>query len=286
MSTLSEKRVYGESSAPTPLFVAAEQGLVVARLSGDSVGEFSLARRCLARDLAVGPDGTLALATETATLVALDGDPAQLHETGFGPATAVSLIDFGAQRAVVAAAPGGRVARLPLPAPESEFAPESTLRAADWADLGVIDEIRAIDGPLVAAGDGIHRITRSGLDAAGLDDARDVAARGAPLAATAEGLYELGNGWMLAREGVHETVATGGERAHAVAADGTPLARAGGGWADLDLPTDERIVGFGYTPAAVVAATESGSLLATVGDGWRSRAIGVTGVRAVAAAPA
>ncbi len=282
MPTIDEKRVYDDVVPPVPVFVAAAQGLVVARLSDDSVGEFSLARRCTARDLAIGPDGTLVLATDEATLVAPDADPERLRETGFGPATAVSGLDD--PRAVVAADDAGRIARLPLP--DGAFDTDS-VADEDWTDLGTVEAVRAADGRLVAAADGVRRVTDSGLDDAGLDDARDVAARGAPLAATGEGLYELGNGWMIAHEGPFETVATDGERAHAVDADGTVLGRqAGGGeWTDLDLPTADRIVDVTYTPDAVVAATDSGSLLANAGDGWRSRAIGVTGVGAAAAGP-
>lgn len=282
MPTIDEKRVYDDVAPPVPVFVAAAQGLVVARLSDDSVGEFSLARRCTARDLAIGPDDTLVLATDEATLVAPDADPERLQNTGFGPATAVSVVDD--PRAVVAADDAGRVARLPL----SDDAFETdAVGDEDWTDLGTVEAVRAADGRLVAAADGVRRVTDSGLDDAGLDDARDVAARGAPLAATGDGLYELGNGWMIAREGPFETVATDGERAHAVADDGKTLGRqAGGGeWTDLDLPTADRIVDVTYTPDAVVAATDSGSLLANAGDGWRSRAIGVTGVGAAVAGP-
>ena len=281
MPTIDEKRVYDDAAAPTPVFVAAEQGLVVAQLSDDAVGEFSLARRGIVRDLAVGADGTLAIASDESVLVAPDADPDRLHETGFGPATAVSVVDEPHE--VVAADDSGRVARLSLP----DEIDADTVAAAAWTEAGSVDEVRALDGRLVAAVDGVHRVTESGLDDAGLDDARDVAARGAPLAATSEGLYELGNGWMLARDGPHETVATDGDRADAVAADGTVLGRAAGGeeWADRSLPTEDRIADFAYTDDAVVAATESGSLLANAGDGWRSRAVGVTGVRAIAAAP-
>jgi hypothetical protein len=286
MPTIDEKRVFDDAAPPVPVFVAAAQGLVVARLSDDTVGEFSLAKRCTARDLAVGPDGTLVLATDEATLIAPDADPERLQETGFGSATTVSVVDD--PRAVVAADESGRVARLPLPDDAFDTdAGEITETEEDWTGLGTVEDVRAADGRLVAAADGVRRLTESGLDDAGLDDARDVAARGAPLVATGEGLYELGNGWMVAREGPFATVATDGERAHAVADDGTVLGRSEGGaaWTDLDLPTGDRIVDVTYTPDAVVAATDSGSLLANAGDGWRSRAVGVTGVQAAAAGP-
>ncbi|MBP1987983.1 HVO_0234 family beta-propeller protein [Halolamina salifodinae] len=281
MPTIREKRVYDEATTPTPVFVAAEQGLVVARISEDKVGEFGLERRCTAQDVAVGADGTLALATDEATLVAPEADPEQFRETGFGPATAVAVVE-GQGRALVAADESGEISRLPI-TDDGPVDAEST----DWESLGTVDDLRALRGRLVAAADGIYRVTDAGLDDAGLDDARDVAARGAPLAATGAGLYELGNGWMVASKEPFETVSTDGDRGHAVAADGTVLGRekGGGEWSELALPAGDPIADFAYTDDAVVAATASGSLLADAGNGWRSRRVGVTGVQAAVAAP-
>jgi hypothetical protein len=278
MPTIREKRVYDEATTPTPVFVAAEQGLVLARISADKVGEFGLERRCTARDVAVGADGTLALATDEATLVAPEANTEQFRETGFGPATAVGTVE-GSDTAVVAADESGEISRLSIA--------DDGAGEADWETLGTVDDVRAIDGRLVAAADGVHRVAVDSVVDAGLDDARDVAARGAPLAATGAGLYELGNGWMVARDGPYSTVATDGEQAHAVDAEGSILGREedGGEWVELDPPTDEPIADFTYTDDAVVAATEPGSLLVDAGDGWRSRRVGVTGVAAIAAAP-
>jgi len=282
MSTLSEKRVYAERGEPTPVYVAAEQGLARAKLSGDAVGEFSLARRCTARDVEIGEDGLLALATTEATLVGGGSD--ELRETEFGAAVAVSFpastdgIAPGSAGALVAADESGRVAQLSLDALE-----DGTPAQDDWTELGAVEGVRTIDGSLVAAEDGVFRVLNGEIDDAGLSDARDVAARGAPLAATGKGLYELGNGWMVAREGAHDVVATDSERAHAVDAAGTLLAREGREWIEATQPEGE-LADVAYTEDGVVVATESGSLAVDAGDGWRSRAIGVTGVQALAAA--
>ncbi|MEF8800915.1 MAG: hypothetical protein V5A38_03255 [Halolamina sp.] len=284
MSTLSEKRVYAEQGEPTPVYVAAEQGLVRAKLSGDAVGEFSLARSCTARDVALGDDGLLALATTEETLVG--GDAELLQQTGFGSAVAVSFVaDTGAGRiptaasgALIAATGAGRVARLPLDTSET-----ARPTSDDWTDLGPIEGVRAIDGSLIAAESGVSRMVDDTLEHAGLSDVRDVAARGAPLAATGEGLYELGNGWMVARDTAHDIIATDGERAHAVDTDGALFAREGREWVGTAFPIESRPADVAYTPDGVVVATESGSLLVDAGDGWRSRALGVTGVQAVAA---
>jgi hypothetical protein len=272
MSTLSEKRVYAEQGEPTPVYVAAEQGLVRAKVSGDTVGEFSLARRCTARDVALGADGLLAVATTEGTLVG--GNDEDLHDAGFGPAVAVSFHESA--EVLVAADESGRVAGLPLDA-----LPDPT--AGDWEALGTVSEVRALDAPLVAAADGVYRVLDGDLDHAGLDDARDVTSRGAPLAGTGGGLYELGNGWMLAREGPHERVAGDGEHAHAVDAGGTLYAREGREWGAVEFAGTDP-VDVGYTPDGVVVATGSGSLHVDVGDGWRSRALGVTDVQGIAVA--
>lgn len=274
MSTLSEKRVYAEQGEPTPVYVAAEQGLVRAKLSGDAVGEFALARRCTAQDVALGADGLLALSTTEATLVGGHAD--ELQETGFGPSVAVSFHDSAGT--LVAADAAGRVARLPL-----DSLDEGTPTAADWGELGTVADVRAMDAPLVAASDGVYQLRDGDLEAAGLDDARDVTSRGAPLAATAAGLYELGNGWMVARDGRHETVAGDGERAHAVDATGALYRRVDREWEEMALEAVDP-VDVTYTEDGTVVATEAGALYVTVGDGWRSRRIGVTGVEAAVAA--
>jgi hypothetical protein len=284
MSTLSEKRVYAEQGEPTPVYVAAEQGLVRAKLSGDAVGEFSLARRCTARDVALGADGLLALATTDATLVG--GDAETLQETGFGSAVAVSFgpgsgaggAAAATAEALIAANTAARVARLPRHALETGGA-----TAEDWTPLGTVEAIRAIDSSLIAADAGVYRILDGTIEHAGLAAVRDVAALGAPLAATGSGLYELGNGWMIARDSPHDTVATDGERAHAIDAAGTLYARDGREWVETAFPAESRPVDVAYTTDGVVVATESGSLVVDVGDGWRSRALGVTGVQAIAA---
>lgn len=293
MSTLDEKRVYSERETPTPVYVAAEQGLVVARLSGDIVGEFSLAHRDPARDVAVGD--ALVVATDDAALVAADGDHGALRKTGFGPAVAVGILaprepdeSNGSAGSVVAAAADGRVARLPLADVPGADGTETAKNAdppalgARWETVGTVDDPRALDGGLVAAADGVYRIEGDGLTHSGLTTVNDVAATGVPLAATDEALYELGNGWMVVDEGAHEVVDSDGRSAHAVTFAGNVVARAGGGWGAIAVPTDERIVGFDYADGSVVAATAGGSLLVEAGDGWRSRALGVTDVRAVA----
>lgn len=258
MPTIDEKRVYAEQSGAVSVHVASEQGHVVADVSGDIVGEFRLVERCVARDVAVA-DGVLALATDADVLVGRDHEPANL-----GPAVAVSVHEG----AVLAALEGGAIVRREPDADE-------------WEELGTVEDPRAVDGPLVAAADGVHRVVDGDLRPAGLTEVRDVAGAGVPLAATADGLYYLANGWMDARAGAHEVVDGDGDSAHAVDAEGTVLAGALETWEPVAVPTDERVVGATYAEGLTVLATERGTLLTNAGEGWRGRSVGVTGVGGV-----
>jgi hypothetical protein len=249
--SLDEKRVYGDKSDATTVLVASDVGLVSASVSGDLVGEFGIERRGPVRDVAA--DARVAVAAEEDVLV---GDEA----TGFGPAVAVG-VDGGT---VFAASEDGRVGRFD---------------GTTWTDVGAVADPRRFDGDLLAA-DGVYRVeddcTYSGLDAVA-----DVAAA-VPLAATADGVFRLGNGWMDEREGDFSVVASDGIRSHGIC-DGRLFARpAPGEWVELDVPTDDRPVDVAYTPDAVVAVTESGTLLAAADDGWRTRELGVRGVRSLA----
>ncbi|ESP89924.1 HVO_0234 family beta-propeller protein, partial [Candidatus Halobonum tyrrellensis] len=218
MSTLAEKRVFTEQADTTRVLVASSLGVVGVSVSGDLVGEFGVDHRCTARDVAAG-GGALAVATDEDVLV---GD---FQPTGHGPAVAVSLDrratdaadsdaadpDATGGATVLAAAPDGTVSRLDAGDDEGseggggtgdDEESEDGDGAADpeWTALGRVDDPRRMDGPLVAAADGVHRVVADRVEYAGLDDARDVAAGGVPLAATGEGLYALGNGWLCERE--------------------------------------------------------------------------------------
>ncbi|WP_248895703.1 HVO_0234 family beta-propeller protein [Haloplanus halobius] len=256
--TIDEKRVYADRMGAVEVLVAAEQGVVVASLSDDRVGEFSLDHRTTARDVVA--DGTRrAVATDEDVLV---GD---YSATGFGAAVAVGFDGPGGD--LLAAGPDGRVARLD----------------DGWTTVGHVDDPRAIDAGMVAAADGVWTVD-DGLRNVGLADVRDVHGRGLPLAATGDGLYRLGNGWMDELDGAADVVSAddADDRAHAVS-DGTLFARdAVASWTPVDLPADAPPVDVGYTDAATVAVTEGGTLLTDAGDGWRTRELGVTGVTGLA----
>ncbi|PSP83936.1 hypothetical protein BRC83_06720 [Halobacteriales archaeon QS_1_68_17] len=261
MSSIDEKRVYDARAGKTEAFVAAEMGVAAVEIAGDRVGRFRLARRCRARDVAASA-GRLLVATDEDVLV---GTGDGFETASFGPAVAVGV---GYDGGLLAARPDGEVARRD---------------GGGWEPLGNAGAVRAVGGDLVATAGGVCRIVDGGLAPAGLSDVRDVSATGVPLAATASGLYWLGNGWMDAHDGAFRIVAAdGGGRAHAATADAL---YAGGGspddWEPRELPTDDPVAGVAYGEG-VVAVMETGTVLVDAGDGWRSRSIGLDEVAGVA----
>ena len=257
--SLDEKRVYGEKTGTTELYVAADLGVAVVAVSADIVGEFSLAHRCTARDVAAGPD-SLAVATDEDVLESAAGG---YEPTDFGPAVAVGFDGDD----LLAAGPEGRVARR---------------EGGDWTTLGTVEGVRAIDGDLLASAAGVYRVG-DGLDHVGLADARDVATGGTPLAATDDGLYYLGPGWAKGLDGAFRAVASSPERGHAATADAL-YEGDGEDWDACDLPTDESVVGVTHG-TGTYAVTDQGTVLVDAGDGWRSRALGLPGVSGLAVAP-
>jgi hypothetical protein len=255
MSSIDEKRVHGANTEPTALFVASDIGLTRVSVAGERVGEIELRDRRPAHDLAV--DEKLAVATDEDVLVS-----DSLAESGFGPATAV-----GFQNGLVAAAPDGRVAR----------------RIDDeWHDVGTVETVHAIDGDLLATDGGIYRLTDDGLTHAGLDAVRDVAVGGVPRAATATGLYRLGNGWMDELDGDFRTVSadTDGELAHAATADEF-YAHDDGEWRPIEI--GKPIAAVAYTGLVYAVATD-GTLLVEGDDGWRDHPLGIGEPHALVAA--
>jgi len=257
MVSIDEKRVYADKTGATEVYVASDLGVTVVAVSADKVGEFTLAHRCTARDVAGGPE-FLAVATAEDVLVGLGES---FSETGFGPAVAVAVDGDS----LIAAGEDGAVGRY---------------IDGEWTTIGTVEEPRAIDGDLVAAADGVFRINDENIEHVGLEDVRDVATDEKPLAATGDGLYYLGPGWASAHDGAFEAVARAGERAHAATAD-TLYEQADDEWQARELPVAESVAGVAYGEA-VYAVTEEGTMLVDAGDGWRSRSLGLRGVGGVA----
>jgi hypothetical protein len=252
MSSIDEKRIHGANTAPTALFVASDIGLTRVAVAGERVGEIELRDRRSARDCAF--DGTLAVATDEDVLV---GE--SLETTGFGPATAVGFDD-----GPVAAAPDGTVAR----------------RIDDeWHECGTVETVRAIDGDLLGTDGGVYRLTGSDLQYAGLDAVRDVATAGVPRAATATGLYRLGNGWLDDLDGDVTMVDSDVERAHAANMDGFYVHD--GEWTPVEV--EKSVAAVAYA-GGVYAVAMDGTLLVETNEGWREHPLGVGEPRALVAA--
>lgn len=195
MGDMAEDRVFDGSAGVQYVFAATGMGVAVVETSGESIGRFRLAHECEARDLA-GADGWLAVATTGDVLACrVDEDgPGEWIETGFGAAVAVGF-DRGD---LLAAGPDGELGRV------VDVAADPT----DWLSVAAVDgAVRAIDGPLVGAADGVYRFTPDSILDVGLDDVRDVSAAGVPLAGTGDGLFRLGNGWLRELDGAVDLVA-------------------------------------------------------------------------------
>lgn len=262
--SIDEKRVYAEKSGKQTVYVAAEMGVVSIDVSDDLVGGFRIDYRCTPRDIAGSP-GEVAVATDDDVLLVQDG---AYHELDFGPATTVG---FHRNRVVVADE-SGRIARY---------------GEDGWTELGTVEDVRAIDGSLVAAADGVYRLSDTGLTHVGLDDALDVsdpAGRlksdaGTPLAATESGLYTLGNGWMDALDGKTTVVASMPDgRAHAVGPDGL-VALEDDEWVADPIPVDETVVAVAHDARATYAVTDTGTFcVRTAGSDWRTQVLGLDAV--------
>ncbi|ELZ57665.1 MULTISPECIES: HVO_0234 family beta-propeller protein [Halorubrum] len=287
--SIDEKRVYAGSAGRTDAYVATGTGIVRVSLSADKVGAFDMVDRDAARDVAVlargGPTDLIAAATPDGLSVAAVGEEPEFSSVDDEPAVAVGAAggrDGSRGGSLLVAREGGAIEHVAFA--EGGAAVASTTR------LGSVADPRAVDGALVAAGDGVFRVGGDGLTDVGLDDARDVAGAGMPLAATGEGLYWLGNGWMAAREEAADAVAADGD-GHAMAVvEGELFVHAGGDewaeetWEPTDLPVDEAAVALGYGPGVSVAVTAAGTLCVDAGDGWRHQVVGVRDVNGVALA--
>lgn len=267
MSTIEEKRVYGDRDGATTAYVATGLGVVAASIADDRLGEFGIVRRCEARD-AAADSGRVAVATAEDVL-RRDPETDGFEATGFGPAVAVGF-------------DGGRLA---MAGEDGRLVHEID---GERREIGSVDaSVRAVDGDLVATDRGVYRVVGGEVESAGLDDAHDVSTTGTPLAATGRGLYRLGNGWMDVLDGEFRAVGATADgpsdsvgRAHAATPDAA-CARTDGEWTTVDLPVDEAVVDFAYGKGAY-GVTAAGTLLVNAGDGWRAHPLGVRDAAAIA----
>jgi len=271
--SIDEKRVYGDKSGAVDLAVATGMGVARVSVSGEQVGEFGLAVQVEARDVAPIPPavgGGVAVATDEDVLL---GGLDTLTASGFGSAVAVGRNDD-----LIAADADGRIARW------AGAVDQNGEPVGEWEALATVDaEIRALDGDLVAARDGVHRFTTDGLQPAGLDDAHDVAAGSVPHAATADGLYRLGNGWLDVLDGDFRAVEITPNRGRVgrghTATDEVFYEHRGGEWVEHDVPGTVTDVAHGPRDYAI---TRDGTFLLRRDDGWYSRTLGLPDAVAIA----
>lgn len=280
MQTLTEKRVFGTKTGTTEVFVGTDAGLVVVTVSAEQIGTFGLTDReavtAVAADheqVVVGGDSGLRYSRLA------DADRASSPPTF--PLTTVETDAFDRLVAV-----GIGPARILVGDENGDVYAVSIDDDSQQVDfLGSTDGVAAIDGDLVAAGDGVYRVAEE-FSHVGLIDVADVAGHGVPLAATSDGLFRLGNGWLAVADGVFRRVASDGH-GHASAVDSEGLRTQPDdttGWHAEELPVDEPIADIAYGSGIRVAITEAGTLCVNAGEGWRHRRLGVPGVTSVAVA--
>lgn len=279
MSSIDEKRVYSATEGKTDVFVATSAGVARVECSGDLVGEFGLVHRGVARDIAA-EGNRLAVATDEDVLV-WNGDA--FDGTGFGPVTErnnvpqatghspVTAVGYHDSRLIAAGAGTDRIA---------EYTDD------EWRVLTTEEiDVRAIDGNLFAAASGVYRRSngmgqgqgQGQIEPVGLNDARDVSTAVVPLVATANGLYQLKNGWEIVLDGDMTLIESDGTRTHAVSDDGLYTRTENGDWERVEPPIEEQIAGVGYGES-VYAVTVDGTFLLNTGDGWQTRSLGLPDV--------
>lgn len=271
MQTLSEKRVFGTKTGVTEVLVGTETGLVVATVSGAQIGTFGLQHRQSVTDLAVW-GRELIVATDESVLVG------QIEETAETPTVSLSAVEVPVESyAAVGIGPQG------LLVGGAEAVAHTTDPTEPWTVVGSTGGVRAIDGGLIAAADGVYRFDGAGLTHVGLSDVADVDGR-IPLAATREGLFRLANGWVSSYDQPTDRVASDDHDHHSLlGADGL-YSTAGDGWERDELPVAEDVVAIAYGSGIRAAATQAGTLCVTAGDGWRHQRLGLAGVSAIAVA--
>lgn len=291
MSEIEEKRVYSDRADRAVAYVASAVGAVRVTVSGAQVGRFGVVHRCTAADVACDDEAgeSVAVAADDDAYRSAggdesdaggDGDDPAFAPTGFGPATAVGFAG-GSLLAGAGGADDGRVARYDA-------------AAGAWETVGETGGVRAVDGAggAVAAADGVY-LADDDLRHVGLSDARDVATdgTGVPFAATGDGLYRLGNGWMDELPGAFRAVAAAADgRVHAVSGDGSEVFARGGAdedgdgseWTRVDPPADDPVADVAHTAETTLLVTESGTLLAERESGWRSQVLGLKGATRLA----
>ncbi|MFB6299412.1 MAG: hypothetical protein ABEH65_04055 [Halobacteriales archaeon] len=274
MSAIEEKRIFAERIGRTVAFVAAGLGIATVGIADDRVGEVRIDRRCTPNDIAAG-DQCVAVATDT-ELLYWTADKDTDGESTTEPTDGVEFTALDGPDATVVGFASNRLRVADA---------DGTIHAETddgWRTIGAVDgTVTAIDGDLVATEAGVYRIA-DGLQHVGLTGVRDISTTGVPRAATAEGLFTLGNGWLETLAGDFRVVAASsdGDHAHAAAAE-TVYATTDGDWTVVDIPIDAPVADIAYGETSCVV-TNDGTLALPGETGWRTYPLGLLDVTGIA----
>jgi hypothetical protein len=252
-----DRQLFGEQLRTRAAYVACDLGIARASLAGGRVGHAGVVERCTAMSVAADSERVVA-GTVRGVLV----DEGEGFER-VGEPFEVAAVGLAGGR-VLAAGADGRVLVW-----DSEYG---------WRAVGTVSDPQRFDGAVLAAGNGVYRVTES-LEPLGLSGVHDVAGE-SPFVATEDGIYRQSNsGWELEHDRPAATVIAAGGSVHAIDDRGI-LERTGGTWSRVD------------TPALPVDLAYAGVLCGITGDGtvlvdepeqdgygtWRSHPLGLRGV--------
>jgi hypothetical protein len=256
----ADRRLFERGPETATAFVACGPGVARVEFAADRVGQYTLAHRVSANDVAATDSHVVAGTTEGV----LVDDGSGFERVGDQRAVAVGL---DGEHALAATAEGG-VHRYALGTDDRET-------------VGEVSDPRRFDGALLAAADGLYRVGEA-LEALGIDGVADCASGADGLfAATDAGLFRFADGvWHREHDGESRAVAASGARVDAVDETGV-LERVDGAWQRLgEVETTPVDIAHGRRLSGVTAA---GTLLVeTDTGGWRSHPLGLRGAVALA----
>jgi hypothetical protein len=307
-----ERQLFGEERETTVGYVASEMGVVRIDLAGDRIGSYSLLERCRATAIATA-GAVVAVGTDEDVLVDV-GDTGECQRLHFGPAVAVGIDGD----TVFAAGPEGELGRFEgvsnwfRTQREDGIEHDSGVQdgagvhegaglqegaeipndepTTPWETLGTVSGPNRMASQYLAADAGVFELGES-VDGLGLSAVADVATddgdENAVLAGTEHGLSRRAGDatdWSsLDTEPVRRVVADGDYLT--ITDEGIVRERAGEGWRELSLPTDDQIVDIARGES-LYAVTSGGDLCMAASsdktsdgyDGWRSQPVGVRDV--------
>lgn len=289
-----DRSLFERGPETSTLFVASEPGLASIDVAGDRIGTFELAIDRPANCVAAA-DNLVAVGTPDDVLVD-DGGGAGFTSLLPG-ATEGSIPSTGGTDAPVCAI-GVDGTRVVFATDDGAvFVCETARDPPSWHHAGTVRDPRRADGRLVATASGVAAVGTD-VQHLGLADVRDVT-QGAPVdgeansggvayAATAAGIHRFVDGdWVKEHDLPASVVAGTAGRVFAVDESGI-LERTGDGWeyresppvVPVDLAAGETLSG--VTADGTVLLAADAAQTSDGHRGWRTQALGLSGVAGVA----